>query len=392
MAETYDIAEEFGDPFAPQDNQRDASTEMEDRMLAQEVRRLRVHKRAQEIVRNDDKPQGEPFDAGTLAEILARPAEPLARVDGLIPWQASTLIVAQRKTGKSTLVLNLARCLMTGEPCLGTMPVRPIAQDATVAMLNYEVSAAQIARWADDAGVPADRLYLVNLRGRRNPLAHPDDRARLAELLRARKVETLIVDPFGRAYTGESQNDAGQVGAWLTGLSEFARAEVGALDVILTAHAGWEGERSRGSTALEDWPDAIVTLTRDDSGDRFIRATGRDVDLDEDRLTFDPATRTLRLSGTDSRKAATKGRHLAELSDAVISIVREHGPLNGSQIDEHLRNDGVPHQKGEHSKVPAQAVENGSLTMKKGQGPEKIYELPRTTPNYPELPRTIPPG
>ena len=34
--------------------------------------------------------------AGTLADVLARPAEPAARVEGLIPWEASVLIVAQR--------------------------------------------------------------------------------------------------------------------------------------------------------------------------------------------------------------------------------------------------------------------------------------------------------
>jgi hypothetical protein len=43
-----------------------------------------------------------PFDAGLLEEILARRAEPAHRVDGLIPSQAGTLVVAQRKVGKTT--------------------------------------------------------------------------------------------------------------------------------------------------------------------------------------------------------------------------------------------------------------------------------------------------
>ena len=67
--------------------------------------------------------------------------------------------------------------------------------------------------WADEhrrAGRPA---VLVNLRGRRNLLATEDGRAELVELIRGHEGEVLIVDPFGRAYTGKSQNDAGEVGA-----------------------------------------------------------------------------------------------------------------------------------------------------------------------------------
>lgn len=191
-----------------------------------------------------------PFDAGTLGEVLARPPRPANRVEDLIPWNGSTLLAAQRKTGKTTAVLNLSRSLLTGEPFLGRFGVRPISGD--VCLLNYEVSGEQLARWAHDVGVDPDRFYLVNLRGRRNPMATAEDREQLASLLRLRGVESLIVDPFGRAFTGVSQNDAGEVGAFLVGLDQFARSDVGALDLVLTAHAGWNGERTRGSSALED--------------------------------------------------------------------------------------------------------------------------------------------
>src|SRR4029077_15507798 len=120
-------------------------------------------------------------------------------------------------------------------------------------LLNYEVSGPTVARWASDHGVPVDRFVIVNLRGRRNPLAHPEDRAKLAGILRALSVQSVIVDPFGRAYTGASQNDSGEVGSWLISLDRFVRSEVGARDLILTAHAGWNGERTRGASALEDW-------------------------------------------------------------------------------------------------------------------------------------------
>lgn len=305
------------------------------REVAYETHRLRVREAAKEAVATEKAAQVEmpPFDADLLGDVLARPAEPPMRVDGLIPSDAATLIVAMRKTGKTTGQLNLARCLLTGEPFLDKFDVRKLA--GRIGFLNYEVSAAQLATWADEVGVPRERLYLVNLRGRRNPLAHPEDREKLAEQLVAHEVESLFVDPFGRAYTGQSQNDSGEVGAWLADLDRFVRSDVGAADLILAVHAGWEGERTRGASALEDWGDSIVTLTRDkdDETVRYFKATGRDVDVDEDRLSFDPETRHLSLTGQGSRKQARSARQVDDLVPEIVTYVGDFPNCSQAAIE-----------------------------------------------------------
>jgi hypothetical protein len=313
------------DPYQDPPEPEPAAAFAED--VEKEARRIKVREAARELVDGGKRPPSEPFDAGTLAEILARPPEPAARVEGLIPWEAGTELVAQRKTGKTTLLLNLARSLFTGEEFLGKFGVRPI--DGEIAFLNFKVSAAQLARWAADVGISPDQFYIVNLRGRRNPFSNTEDRQRLAATLKARGTEAIFCDPFGRAYTGQSQNDPGEVGAWLVELDLFARGEVGALDVVLSAHAGWNGERTRGSSALEDWADSIITMTRDDSkdgtGERYLRAIGRDVDLKEDQLTYDANTRTLTLVGTGSRKAAARKRRAEKnaetLREEILKLV-----------------------------------------------------------------------
>jgi hypothetical protein len=333
--------------------------------VAAELHRLRVRKAAQEAFRAENEPDASPFDAGTLGEILARPADPPMRVDGLIPWDSSTLIAAQRKTGKTTLGLNLSRCLLTGEDFLSKFGVRPI--DGIVAVLNFEVSAAMLAYWANEHGIDRDRFYQVNLRGRRNPFTHQHDRELLAADLRARGVESLIVDPFGRAYPGKSQNDSGEVGSWLVDLDMFARSEVGAKDVILTAHAGWNGERTRGSSALEDWPDSIITMTRDAEDDslRFLRAEGRDVELAEDRLDFDPSTRTLSLSGTGSRKKGKDDRKLADLAVYAVRAAREQPGLGVADMEESIsRMDDAPtFRHGDVSRAAKHASGLGHLRL-----------------------------
>jgi len=351
--------------------------------LDNEVRAQRIRKQAAAVVAAELAGDAPPFDADLLVDILARPQEPPHRVEGLIPSDAGTLIVAQRKTGKTTLVLNLTRSVIGGEDFLGRFPVRKIA--GRVAVLNYEVSANQLARWADEAGVPADRLYLVNLRGRRNPLGNAEDREHLAEQLRQHEVESLIVDPFGRAFVGKSQNDSGEVGAWLANLDRWARGDCGVQDVILTAHAGWEGERTRGASALEDWADSIITLVRDkdDEQVRYVRAEGRDVLVEEDRLNFDTTTRTLTLAGAGSRKQATKTRNVDDLVPAVVSAVTVEPGITGYKLTRALRDAGMSFNNGDELAAARVAVERGQITVEVGGRNAKRYH---PAPHLPDLP------
>ncbi len=379
------------DELAAVINEPTATEQLHDELVHHELRRLRARDAAQALYAAERAGRAEPFDLDTLAGVLARPAPPPGRVLGLIPWEASTLVVAQRKTGKTTLLLNLARCLLSGDPFLGRFEVRKVR--GRVALLNYEVSGHTLAQWAHEAGLPHERLVLANLRGRRNPLGSPDDRTALAEQLRALDVETLLVDPFGRAYTGANQNDAGEVGAWLVELDRFARSEVGARDLVLAVHAGWNGERTRGTSALEDWADSIVTLTRDeDSGARFLRALGRDVELDEDRLDFDEATRTLSLSGAGGRKTIAQDRRHDDLADAIVGLVEATPGLNTSQLQEALRANGHGVQRGDTGRVARALVEAGRLATVSGPRGANLYfppDLSRPIPTCPE--NTSPP-
>ena len=294
---------------------------------------LRVLDAARQRFAREKQGPAPAFDAGLLSEILARPEEESFRIYDLLPSEGGMLVVAQRKTGKTTLMLNLVRCLVTGELFLGRFPVRVVS--GQVAVLNYEVSGRQLGRWAHQTGIPADRLLLVNLRGRRDPLTHAEDREAFAALLREHEVESLIVDPFGRAYSGTSQNDSGEVGTWLMDLDRFARSEVGAVDLILTAHAGWFAERTRGSSALEDWADSIITMTRgngDDAESRYLRAIGRDVSVDEDRLRYDPQTRLLSMTGTGNRRQAKRSAKASSLVGPLCEHLREHPGASSREI------------------------------------------------------------
>lgn len=364
--------------------------------VREELRKQTVRKIVRDAIRDAEQGESEPFDYGLLGDVLERPTDPPARIQGLIPWNASTLLVAQRKTGKTTFILNWCHALLTGEDFLGRFPTEPI--NGRVALLNYEVSAATVARWAHENGIEDDGLLLVNLRGRRNPLSHPEDRGRLAELLRGHNVQAVAVDPFGRAFNGKSQNDAGEVTAWLVALDTFVRSDVGATDLMLATHAGWNGERSRGSTALEDWGDVIITLTSDgeDDGHRYIKAIGRDVDVDEDRLNYDPTTRRLSLSGDGSRKKSKDQRKLTELAVLVVRSARETPGLSYAAAERAIKgmDDNPGFRNGDVAKAAKIASDAGQLVI--GHGPRggaslTAVDLSHLSPTSPgDTPSTSP--
>lgn len=101
------------------------SQERYDLFLADEIARQRARRDARRIIGREER-LGHDLDVAMLAEVLQRPPEAPYRVEGLIPSDAGTLLVAQRKTGKSTWALNLARSLILGKKFLGTLDVIPV--------------------------------------------------------------------------------------------------------------------------------------------------------------------------------------------------------------------------------------------------------------------------
>ncbi|NLH69583.1 MAG: AAA family ATPase [Brooklawnia sp.] len=335
--------------------------------------RLEVEQQARLLIAERNRPPREPLDVGSLGEVLARPQPPAARIVGLAPWEGTHLVTAQRKVGKTTLLGNLSRCLITGEDFLGRFPVKPL--DGNVAMLNLEVSGAQLARWLDEIGVDHQRLMLVNLRGRANPLGDPETRGELAALLRARETESLIVDPFGRAFNGDDQNSAGQVGRFMADLDVFARAEVGALDLFVSNHAGWVGERSRGSTALEDAPDTLWRLVRgpEEGSPRYFSALGRDVDIAEDMLEFDEESRRLTLTGLGGRAQAAAVAKVGRYKDAILHALEKNPEgLSGAELKRAAQCPG-----GMGATARGELLADGLIVQspRQGRGGGQVYRL-----------------
>jgi hypothetical protein len=254
----------------------------------------------------------------TLQEALKLPRPPTTfTVTGLHPQGGNTLFIAQRKAGKTTTALNLVRALADRQPFLAEFEVAPVK--GRIAYLNYELNANQCLQWFEDMKIRnTKRISLVNLRGRPGCLWTDENQVMFVEWLRRHRISTLVIDPAGRAWRGvvEDENSNSQVREFTSILDEI-KERAGVSDLMLVHHIGKshteEGsERGRGASALEDWPDAIWALTKDESGVRSFAAEGRDVDLVAHDLDYEHETRSLTLCGARStRRAQDK-----ELGDA----------------------------------------------------------------------------
>lgn len=315
-----------------------------------------------------------PLDIRTLTELLALPPEPQARIQGIIPWEANTLLAAMRKTGKTTFLLNLAFSLITGEPFLGTATTRPI--EGNIAFLNYELQPHTFARWANDIGVNQDRLHILNLRGQPNPLGNDTIRAdAFIRELQARSIETVIVDPFAVASRPvvQNENDANTRG-WLEDAAALCR-QGGALDFIIADHMGKGSESARGSSAKEDWADSIIYLTRDredDDGTRYLRAEGRDVNFTEDALSFDADSRHLTLTGTGSRSGRRQESSDHRLGEEIIDYFQKHpeAELSGNELRKQIGG-----RAGVAARVAQGLAREGILSERAGPRNSRMFSL-----------------
>jgi AAA domain/Bifunctional DNA primase/polymerase, N-terminal len=268
----------------------------------------------------------------SAAEELAMPDEETPwTVFELFPRGANVLLTAAYKSGKTTMVNNLVKSLVDNEPFLGRYGIEP--HDGRVVIFNYEVDPRQYRQWLRDMKVKnLDKITMVHLRGLRMPLTTEHVEDEIVKMLASYECQTWILDPFARAFVGSGEeNSNSDVGRFLDTL-DVIKARAGVTNLVMPAHTGRAEEqgitRARGATRLDDHADARWILTKSATGERFFSASGRDVEVEEHLLGFDPETRHLSVEKATTR--AAKGR--LDLEDRIVEYVRDHPRCNAGQL------------------------------------------------------------
>ena len=286
--------------------------------VAQSARKKRVDQAAKRVVRAELTGNAGPPEPVLLSDLLNELRVPTKyRVQGLMPMSSRVILAAQYKAGKTTLTGNLIRSLVDGDPFLDAHAVEPVV--GRVTLLDTEMSRDMVHEWLEDqAIIKAERVAIFPLRGSVSSLDILDPACcqEWVERLRALETEVLVFDclrPLFDALGIDESHDAGLV---LVALDEIVR-QAGISELFVVHHMGHNGERSRGDSRLRDWPDVEWRVVRENlenpASCRFFTAYGRDVEVTESALEFDPDTRHLTLSG-GSRKDASGGMGVDLLS------------------------------------------------------------------------------
>lgn len=275
---------------------------------ARALRLERARRNAREVLEAEDSDAFELPKMVTLMDLLAEPEEPESfRIRGLLPVNGRVIMAAEMKAGKTTAVGNLVRCLVDGDPFLGRHEVTPVT--GQVVVIDTEMSRIQLRRWLGEQGVrAADRVTVLPMRGQLDQfrITNPGIRALWAAELKNLGAEVIILDPLNPVLNAcqADENNNSEVGRVLDALDALLH-ESGASELIVTHHMGHNGERARGASKLRGWPDAEWKIMgeKDSDGEptpdakRFFWAYGRDVDIPESELSYNPLTRRLSLAG-----------------------------------------------------------------------------------------------
>lgn len=345
--------------------------------VKEELRRLQVKGAAQRQLRaKREKPPELPPQGWTLEDALEEaPDEVPFTIEKLHPEGGNTRLAARYKAGKSTVLGNLTKSLVDGDPFFGAFDVRSASG---VAYFNYELSKAQFIRWLADLEIEhADLVIPLQLRGRRFPFWIREHRKTLAAWLQSNEIDTIVIDPAAKAWKGlvDNENDNAQVGRFLDAIDEL-KIEAEVSDAFLAHHLGrkehaQDAEHGRGASVLDDWADSLWFVTKESDGTRIFRAEGRDVDLPAGALSFDPTTR--RLEWTSQSRSARREVGAMRTALTALSALRRKGhyPANSTQWRDAI--DGLANDA--RNAVIKRAKDEGYVQVKEGEKNARLHSL-----------------
>lgn len=254
-------------------------------------------------------------------DFLAESDEPIPYVvKGLHYDGFNSLLVAEHKTGKTTLEVNLAAALVDNKDFLGKFATVELV--GNVGFFNYEMDERQFRGWLNESDIEnIDRIFPLNLRGWTLPFWDEETLLRLAEWINKNEISFIILDPASKAWRGLVDNESDNVQlAEFFGAIDTLKAESGCANLLLSVHTPRDSDRARGGGEIEAWPDSLWYLSKvKGTAMRSLKAVGRDVELSDLLLEFDPTAKALTAGGSARD-------HVAQLGTAaVVEACREAG-------------------------------------------------------------------
>jgi hypothetical protein len=199
----------------------------------------------------------------TITDILNMklPKDPFL-VEGLIPHRSITVIAGKPGSYKSWTLLHLAKCVASGKPMFGKFKTKR----GGVLLIDGETGIDEIQK----------RVKLMKFR-RKTPIDvfslrgikvdNPRDLNEILELVKAKRIELVILDPFGTIHSKieNSAEDMQKV------MEAFQKIVLNGATVVFVHHhrKGIEADRLnpsqsvRGSSVILDRPDSHLEVKKE---------------------------------------------------------------------------------------------------------------------------------
>ena len=300
----------------------------------------RYARRAQRIVKSEEAQTlwvSPPWPATLAAQL----AEGVPEIDWVIQDFAPAGIIqvnAQWKSGKTTLLMNSAAALVTGEAFLGRFEVN-FGADECVGFLNMELSKRQMLRWWGDMALPPEAMQRIRVyHAREHGFGALDLSNELAvewliEWFRDHQVTYAMWDPLAKLFNpaswGGGDPNSAYNAFWV--VLEHIMREAGLRGMLIAHHTGFNVEaadRARGASAMMDCPDVNISYRLGDDehglpdpkGPRYLKALGRDVELEEFEVGYTDHLRALYATGQGKRTDAQVFHLANELYSTVCAL------------------------------------------------------------------------
>lgn len=335
---------------------------------------LRIRHEARRRLDDENRPRLELPPIRPLSELLAEPDAPAAyRIDRLAVAGSRVMLSAQYKAGKTTVAGNLVRSLADGTPFLGRFDV--IAPPQRIAVMDNELGDDLLRRWLREQNITNTEAVAdtVSLRGRVSAFNPLDDRNRAewAQRWRDLGIEYLVLDCLRPVFDALGLDENHQAGEFLVAYDQLL-SDAGITDSAVVHHMGHSSERARGDSRLQDWPDAIWRIMRENEqpdSPRYFSAFGRDVNVTEGRLSYEPVTRRL----TYASGSRVDNQTEAARTDVVRMLAAEGAKgakPNRTAIESEL---SPPHPQKAVRKAIASLIQTGVVSADDGPRNSKLH-------------------
>lgn len=210
----------------------------------------------------------------------------LMRVDGLVLLGGNTLLSAQAKAGKTSLMVNYVKALVDGTPFLDR-EVIPVEGNVVYWDLEQEENYS-IDHFQKIGLEHPEKVVLVPGAGMSISMASDQFKRETVQQLIDANAEVWIIDTMSQAFNGDPDKEA-DVAPWLNHVKEIKQM-AGVRDLIIIGHAGHNKDdiRQRGSSFFLGAFDSLWTFGHESgegSSRRVFKSKGRNVQ--QEKITCD---------------------------------------------------------------------------------------------------------